>query len=72
MEEDPCQTNRSTSVSISQSSLNLAHSLGLISSQEQANLSQQLGTTVGSLAIHMDEENHLRHIYYRDTDSTFM
>jgi len=28
MDEDPCQTNRSTSVSLSQSSLNLAHSLG--------------------------------------------
>jgi hypothetical protein len=72
MEEDPCQTNRSTSVSISQSSLNLAYSLGLVSSQEQATLSQQLGATVASLAIHNDEENHLRHIFYRDVDSTFM
>jgi len=34
-EEDPCQTNRSTSVSIHQSSLNLAYSLGLISSSEE-------------------------------------
>ncbi len=73
MEEDPCQTNCSTSVSIHRSLLNLAHSLGLISSQEQATFSQQLGTTVASLAIHMDEKNHLRHIFYRDAaDSTLM
>jgi hypothetical protein len=73
MGEDPCQTNRSTSVSLSQSSLNLAHSLGLVTSQERAALSQKLGTTVGSLAIHTDEENHLRHIFYRDDGgSTFM
>jgi len=71
-EEDPCQTNRSTSVSISQSSLNLAYSLGLISSQEHATLSHQLGQTVASLAIHTDEENHLRHIFYRDAGSTFL
>jgi len=51
-EEDPCQTNRSTSVSIHQSSLNLAYSLGL--------------------AVHTDEENHLRHIFYTDAGgSTF-
>jgi hypothetical protein len=68
--EDPCQTNRSTSVSIHQSLLNLAHSLGLISSEEHANLSHQLGATVASLAIHIDEENHLRHIFYRDAEST--
>ncbi len=72
MEEDPCQTNRSTSLSIHQSLLNLAYSLGLISSQEQATLLQQLGATVASLAIHTEEENHLRHIFYRDVDSTFM
>jgi len=69
--EDPCQTNRSTSVSIHQSSLNLAYSLGLIgNSEEHANLSHQLGATVASLAVHADEENHLRHIFYRDADST--
>jgi len=73
IDEDPHQTNRSTSVSLSQSSLNLAHSLGLVTSQEQAALSQKLGATVGSLAIHTDEQNHLRHIYYRDSGgSTFM
>jgi hypothetical protein len=71
-EEDPCSTNRSTSASLHRSSLNLAYSLGLISSQEQATLSQQLGTTVASLVIHTDQENHLRHIFYRDVDSTFM
>jgi len=72
-EEDPCQTNRSTSVSIHQSSLNLAYSLGLISSSEEhASLSLQLGATVGSLAVHTDEENHLRHIFYTDAGgSTF-
>ncbi len=59
-------------MSISQSSLNLAYSLGLISSQEHAALSHQLGQTVASLAIHTDEENHLQHIFYRDADSTFM
>jgi hypothetical protein len=59
-------------VSISQSSLNLAYSLGLISSQEHATQSHQLGQTVASLAVHTDEENHLRHIFYRDADSTFM
>ncbi len=73
MDEDPCQTNRSTSVSLGQSSLNLAHSLGLVTRQEHAALSQKLGTTVGSLAIHTDEQNHLRHIYYSDDGgSTFM
>ncbi|MFN9904600.1 MAG: hypothetical protein ACK56F_00560, partial [bacterium] len=46
LDEDPCQTNRSTSVSLSQSSLNLAHSLGLVTRQEHAALSQKLGTTV--------------------------
>jgi hypothetical protein len=63
--EDPCQTNRSTSVSISQSSLNLAYSLGVVSSQEHAALSQCLGQTVASLAVHTDKEGHLWHIFYR-------
>jgi len=65
------QTNRSSATSVRQSGLNLAFSLGVISHQELCSLSSQLGKTAASLALHLDERGHLRHIFYRDAELSF-
>jgi len=65
------QTNRSSATSVCQSGLNLAYSLGVISHQEFCSLSHQLGKTCASVALHLDDAGHLRHIFYRDPESSF-
>jgi len=65
------RTNRSCATSVRQSGLNLAFSLGVISRQELSSLSCQLGKTAASLALHLDERGHLRHIFYRDAENSF-
>jgi len=57
--------------SVCQSGLNLAYSLGVISHQEFCSLSHQLGKTCASVALHLDDAGHLRHIFYRDPESSF-
>jgi hypothetical protein len=65
------QTNRSSATSICQSGLNRAFSLGVISHQEFCSLSNQLGKTTASVALHLDDAGHLRHVFYRDAESSF-
>jgi hypothetical protein len=65
------QANRSSATSVRHSGLNLAFSLGVISLEEFHSLSFELGKTAASLALHLDEQSHLRHIFYRDAESSF-
>ena len=65
------RANRSAATSVCHSGLNLAFRLGVISLQEFHFLSLELGKTAASLALHLDERGHLRHIFYRDAESSF-
>ncbi len=65
------RANRSAATSVCHSGLNLAFSLGVISLEEFHSLSFELGKTAASLALHLDERGHLRHIFYRDAESSF-
>ncbi len=65
------QANRSAATSICHSGLNLAFSWGVISLEEFHSLSFELGKTAASLALHLDKRGHLRHIFYRDAESSF-
>jgi len=68
---DVLRANRSAATSVCHSGLNLAFSLGVISLEEFHSLSFELGKTAASLALHLDDRGHLRHIFYRDAESSF-
>jgi hypothetical protein len=65
------QTNRSLATSIRQSGLNLAFSLGVVTHLEFISLSRQLGQTAASVVLHLDDREHLRHLFYKNEESAF-
>ena len=65
------QTNQSSATSNHQSGLNLAFSLGVLTYQEFTSLSYLLGRTTASVALHLDDRGHLRHLFYRDEVESF-
>jgi len=65
------QTNQSSATSNHQSGLNLAFSLGVLTYQEFTSLSYLLGRTTASVALHLDDRGHLRHLFYRDEVELF-
>lgn len=70
MTDEPWQKNRSATSSCRQTGLNLARDLGLLSRRDCRNLSFSLGKTVASLFLQYDERKHLRHVTYRDCDTS--
>ena len=69
---NPFQDSRTSSISITRTSLNLAFDLGVIQSQEALlHLSNQLGRTQSSLYVFLDDHHHLRFITYYDIEQHF-
>ena len=69
---NPFQDSRTSSISITRTSLNLAFDLGVVQSQEALiHLSNQLGRTQSSLYVFLDDHHHLRYITYYDVEQHF-
>ena len=69
---NPVQDSRTSSISITKTSLNLAFDLGVIQSQEALlHLSNQLARTQSSLYVFLDDHYHLRYITYYDMEQHF-
>ena len=69
---DPFQSNCAASISLAHSGLNLAFHLGIIETQEElSQMSTNVVKTHSSLYAFLDEEHHLRHITYYDSQCSF-
>ena len=69
---NPFQDSRTSSISLSRRSLNLAYDLGIIQTQENLmHLSIQLAKTQSSLYVFVDDQLHLRHVTYYDIEQHF-
>ena len=68
---DARQANCAAAVHVTHTGLNQAYDLGLVSKEEMAQLSAQLGLTHSSVYVFLDQKHHLRHITYYDEIKTF-